>query len=124
MSQNYEPTIGLFDRIILAIKREEELTKTRKLVFTFFALLVVSVSAAPFSWQYLINQLNESGTFYFVSAAMSNLGSAVFFWEDFGIAIAESFPVSGVSIFILNLILAVFTIRLFIHKRGLVWKTI
>jgi len=38
-----EPAAGLFDKIILAIKREQELRNTKKLAFGFLALLVFSL---------------------------------------------------------------------------------
>ena len=114
-----EPPIGLFDRIILAIKREQELRNTKKLAFGFLALLVISLASTPFSWSLFASQIQDSGVLYFVSAALSNIGTFFAFWQDFGLAIAESLPIAGITVFVLNMILAVFTIRLFLYKKRL-----
>ena len=114
-----EPPAGLFDRIILAIRREQELRNTKKLVFGFLVLLIVSFAAAPFSWTLFAGQIQDSGMLQFVEVALSDLGAFFAYWQDFSLAIAESLPVMGIAIFIANIILAVFTIRLFLYKKRL-----
>jgi hypothetical protein len=114
-----EPPAGLFDRIILAIKWEQELQHTRRLLFSFLFLLVASFIATPLSWTILQNQVENSGILYFVSAALSDFGTFLTLWQDFGLAIAESLPVAGLTVFVLNMILVVFTIRLFLYKKRL-----
>jgi hypothetical protein len=81
-----EPPKGLFDRIILAIKQEQELRKTKRLLFSFLFLLVASLVATPLSWTMLVSQVGESGILYFVSAALSDLGTFLALWQDFGLA--------------------------------------
>ena len=85
-----EPAPGLFDRIILAIKREQELQHTKRLLFGFLFLLVASFVATPLSWTMLVNQTENSGILYFISTAVSDLGTFFSLWHDFGLAIAES----------------------------------
>ena len=114
-----EPPAGLFEKIILAIKREQELRRTRRLLFSFLFLSVVSLIATPFSWTMLVSQVKSSGIIYFISTAVSDFGTFLAFWKDFGLAIAESLPVAGITVFVLNMILAVFTIRLFLYKKRL-----
>ena len=114
-----EPPAGLFEKIILAIKREQELRRTRRLLFSFLFLLVVSLISTPFSWTMLVSQVKSSGIIYFISTAVSDFGTFLAFWKDFGLAIAESLPVAGITVFVLNMILAVFTIRLFLYKKRL-----
>lgn len=114
-----QPPKGLFDKIILAIRQEEELQNTKRIVFGFFALLIVSVSAAPFSWMLFAGQVAESGLFQFVYAAASDFGTFVAAWPDFFMAIAESLPIAAISILTANTILAVFTLRLFLYKKRL-----
>ena len=114
-----EPATGLFDRIILAIKREQELRNTKKLAFGFLALLVISLASAPFSWSLLVSQIQDSAVLYFVSAALSDIGTFFALWQDFGLAVAESLPIAGITVFALNMILAIFTIRLFLYKKRL-----
>ncbi|MDP3784512.1 MAG: hypothetical protein Q8R12_00285 [bacterium] len=114
-----EPPAGLFDRIILAIRREQELRNTKRVAFGFLALLVVSLTAAPFSWTLFAGQIRDSGMFQFIEAALSDLGAFFASWQEFSLAIAESLPVAGAAIFTVNMILAVFTLRLFLYKKRL-----
>ena len=114
-----EPPAGLFEKIILAIKREQELRRTKRLLFSFLFLLVVSLISTPFSWTMLVSQVKSSGIIYFISTAVSDFGTFLAFWKDFGLAIAESLAVAGITVFVLNMILAVFTIRLFLYKKRL-----
>ena len=114
-----EPPAGLFERIILAIKREQELRNTKRLAFGFLALLLVSLATAPFSWTLVAGQIQDSGMLQFIEVALSDLGAFFVSWQDFSLAIAESLPIMGITIFIVNMILAVFTIRLFLYKKRL-----
>ncbi len=117
-----EPSAGLFDRIILAIKREQELQNKRRLLFSFFSLLIISVSAVPFSWAVLAEQVKNSDILYFVSAAINNLSSFMVFGRDFGLAVLESLPILGIILFATNIALALFTLRLFLHKKQFLFK--
>ncbi len=114
-----EPPVGLFDRIVLAIKREQELRNTKRLVFGFLALLLVSLTTVPFSWTLVAGQMQDSGVIQFVQVALSDFGTLFASWQDFSLAIAESLPVMSIAIFTINMILAVFTIRLFLYKKRL-----
>lgn len=112
-----EPPAGLFDRILLTIKREQELRSTKRLAFGFLALLAVSFIAMPFSWTLFSGQMAESGVLQFISVAVSDLGTFFSIWPDSVMAIAESLPVTGIALFTANMILAVFTLRLFLYKK-------
>ena len=114
-----EPPAGLFDRIFLAIKREQELRSSKRLAFGFLALLAVSFIAAPFSWTLFSGQMAESGVLQFISVAVSDLGTFFSIWPDSVMAVAESLPVTGIVLFTVNMILAVFTLRLFLYKKRL-----
>ena len=114
-----EPPAGLFDLIILAIRREQELRNTKKLAFGFLILLVVSFTAAPFSWTLFVGQIQDSGMLQFIGVALNDLGAFFASWQDFSLAIAESLPIMGIAIFTVNMILAVFTLRLFLYKKRL-----
>lgn len=114
-----EPPAGLFDRIILAIRREQELRNTKRLAFGFLTLLVISLTTVPFSWAFFAGQIQDSGILQFVEVALSDIGVFFASWQDFSLAIAESLPVMGIAIFTINMILAVFTLRLFLYKKRL-----
>ncbi|MCH7598088.1 hypothetical protein IID27_03590 [Patescibacteria group bacterium] len=114
-----EPPAGLFDQIILAIKREQELRNTKKLVFGFLALLAISFTTAPFSWNFFLAQMVESGILQFISIAVNSLETFLALWPYSIIAVAESLPIMGIIMFVTNMILVVFTIRLFLYKKRL-----
>jgi len=114
-----EPPQGLFDRIILAIKREQKLRQTKRLLFGFLSLLLISLVATPISGAMLVNQIESSGISYFISTAISDPGTFFIFWYDFGLAILESLPVVGIATFLLSLAISVFTLRLFLHRKKL-----
>jgi len=114
-----EPPAGLFDRIILAIKREQELQQTKRLLFGFLFLLVASFIATPFSWSILINQIESSGISYFISTALSDFGIFIVLWQDFSLAILESLPITGMIAFAISLGMSIFTFRLFLYRKRL-----
>lgn len=114
-----EPSAGLFDRIILAIQREQDLRSTKRSAFGFLALLVASLMAAPFSWTLFASQIQDSGILQFIEVASSDVGAFFASWQEFSLAVVESLPIMGMTIFIINMILAVFTLRLFLYKKKL-----
>ena len=120
--QQIEPPPGLFDRIISAIKREEELRKTKKLLLGFLSLLVLSFIATPLSWIMLVSQLKSSGIFYFISTAISDFGTFFALWKDFGLAILESLPITEIITFSISLGICLFTLRLFLYRKKLLFQ--
>jgi len=114
-----EPPTGLFDRIILAIRREQELRQTKRLLFGFLFLLFASFIATPLSWTMLVNQVENSGILYLVSTAISDFGTFLTLWQDFGLAILESLPIMGIIVFTISFGIALFTLRLFLYKKRL-----
>lgn len=114
-----EPSSGLFERIILAIKREQELRHTRKLLAGFLCLLVVSLVATPFFGVVLVSQIKSSGIVYFISTAFSNADVFFSLWQDFGLAILESLPIMTIVAFAISVGMILFTLRLFLYKKRL-----
>lgn len=114
-----EPSVGLFDRIILAIKREQELQHTKRLLFGFLLLLVASIIAMPFSWTLLVGQVESSGVLYFISTVVSDFSAFLALWQDFSFAILESLPITGIVAFTLSIGMALFTLRLFLYRKRL-----
>lgn len=114
-----ELPVGLFERIILAIRRESELRQSKRLLLEFALLTLVSLIAVPFSWLILVNQARSSGINYFLSVAFSDWGSFLALWQYFGWAILESLPVAGLVALAVSVSLSLFTIRLFLFKKRL-----
>jgi hypothetical protein len=117
-----EPPSGLFDRIILTIKREQELEKTKRLLFGFLLLFFISLIATPFSYRMLVSQAKNSGTFYFISTAVSDFEIFLAFWKDFSLAILEALPVAEIILFLISLGISIFTFRLFLKNKNLIFK--
>ena len=109
----------LFDRIILAIQKEQELKRTKKLLVGFLFLLVVSLIATPLSLNILISQIKNSGVIYFITIALSDLKTFAALWQNFSLAILESLPVVGITTFAVSAGVALFTLRLFLYKKRL-----
>jgi len=117
-----EPPVGLFDRIILVIKREQELRHTKRLLFGFLSLLLISLIATPISGAMFVTQVDNSGILYFVSTAVSDFGMFLAMWQDFSLAILESLPLMGMMAFTVSLGISVFTLRLFLYKKRLLLR--
>jgi len=114
-----EPPVGLFDSIIFAIKREQELRHTKRLLFGFLSLLLISLIATPLSGAMFVTQIENSGILYFISTAASDFGVFLALWRDFGLAILESLPIIGIMAFAISIGISVFTLRLFLHRKRL-----
>jgi len=114
-----EPPQGLFDRIIVAVRKEQEMRRTRRLLFGFLSVLIVSSVLMPFSWQLLSQQVERSGILYFISAAFGDFGVFLSLWQNFSLAIIESLPVMAIAIFVVNIAMVLFTVRLFLHRKKL-----
>jgi len=117
-----EPPPALFNRIILAIKKEQEFQKTKRLLFGFLFLFVVSLVATPLSWKMLVSQAKSSGTFYFISTAVYDFETFLNFWKDFSLAILEVLPVTEIMFFSICLGISIFTLRLFLKNKNLIFK--
>jgi hypothetical protein len=114
-----EPSVGLFNRIILAIKQEKELQETKRRLFGFSALLVISLIVTLLSGTMLAIQLKNSGILYFISATFSDFETFLVLWQDFSLAILESLPLAGILFFTISLGISIFTLRLFFYRKRL-----
>ncbi len=114
-----EAPAGLLDKILLAIKREQEIRKSKRMAFGFLALLLAAVSAAPFSWAFFSGEMIASGVTQFISIAANDIGTFVSLWPDSFLAIAESLPIISLVLFVTNLTLAIFALRIFLHRKGM-----
>jgi hypothetical protein len=119
-----DPSAGLFDRIILAIRREQKQRQTKKLFGLFLSLLLISLVATPLSGILFAYQIKNSGILYFISMAMGDLKTFFAFWQEFSLAILESLPLGGMILFSFSLAISVFTLRLFLHKKRLLFSYI
>ncbi len=119
-----EPPVGLFDRIILAIKKEKETQRARKILLSFLTLLIVSALSLPFSISMLASQAKSSGVIYFISLSFNNFGVLADSWQDAALAVLESLPILGIVLFLANAALLLFAVRLFLYKKRLLLKSL
>jgi len=120
--ENSQPPLGLFERIILAIKKEQEMRQSKKLLVEITILLIVSAVATPISFFVLLNQIQSSGILYFISAAITDAATFLKMWKDFVLATLESLPILGLLFFSLSIGIALFTLRLFLYKKKLLFR--
>lgn len=118
------PSNNLYDRIILAIQKEKESQKIRK-VFIFFTLIFIfSLSFTTISVLSFIKALRYSGAIYIIETAVSDLSLFLSLWKHFALAFIEVLPIINLIIFITCLIFTVFTLRLIMYKKYLLIKTL
>lgn len=113
-----KPSLGLFDKIICAVHAEKELRQTRKILFTFVSFLIGSLGALPFSSIFLIMQWRRSGAMHFIASAPGNTAVLFALWQEFLLSIVESLPLMAITLFAINVALVLFTVRLFIYRKG------
>lgn len=116
------PDANLFERIVFAVRQEQEVKQSRKLLLLFLTLLIVSAAILPFSYLFLASQWHQSGVSYFISIALENAKSFVHQWQDFSLSIFEALPIAAMVMFLVNVFLLLFSIRLFLYKRGAIMK--
>ena len=125
MKKNIDPCPpGLFDRIIDAIKQEQELRRSRRLLFLCVSLLGISLSSWPFTLTFFLSRWQESGIFYFISSAVENSTVFMAHWREFTMSIFEVLPIVAIVTLLINAIVALFAVKLFFHRDGLLIKYI
>ena len=115
----FEPPGGLFEKVLLAIKKEKEFQRKKRLSFVFGILFIFSIFSVPFSAKLLIEQISISGTFYFLVTALNDFENFLLFWQDFILAIAESLPIMTITFFVINITILLFILRFFLNNRKL-----
>jgi hypothetical protein len=100
-----EPPIGLFEKILKRIHREERLLVLRR-VFIFSATLICSVFGFMPAGKMLLSDFNQSGFLRFFSLIFSDFSTVATYWQSFMLALLETLPV--ISILALLAIVLVF----------------
>jgi len=108
---------GLFDKIIKAINLEEKKQRAKKILRLLFILLILSLITLPISAVILLKMIIGSGLAYFFYSAITDLEFFTQYWQLFFLAILESIPITNLIVFIASLILATFTLRLFLYRK-------
>ncbi len=107
-SENYkiEPPIGLFEKIMNRIHKEERLLVIKRRIVIFSIGLVGSLSGFIPAFKMARIGFIESGFFQFSSLIFSDFSIVMAYWQSFAAALLETLPI--MSIIVLLGILFVF----------------
>lgn len=119
-----EPSNNLYDRIILAIQREKENQKIRKVFILFSVIFVFSLFFTLFSIWNFIQVFKNSSAYYISLTIISDFSLFISFWKQFALAFIETLPLNNLIIFIFCLTISVFSLRLIFYKKYLLIKTL
>ena len=95
-----EPTVGLFVRIVAAIRTEQRRLAVRRIARCSLVLVGSLVLLVP-AWQMVQTGLAQSGFVEFFSLMFSDTGLMATFWQNFAMVLLESLPVTGLALFLL-----------------------
>lgn len=111
------PTPNLYDRIIVAVKREQETQKPKRLLIIFFSAFIISVVITSSFLIAFIKEFNASGASYVIKTIIADRGLFSVLWKHFFLAFVELMPVTSIFIFLLCLFATIFTLRLLVYKK-------
>ena len=95
-----EPTVGLFVRIVAAIRTEQRRLAVRRIAMCSLVLVGSLVLLVP-AWQMVQTGLAESGFVEFFSLMFSDTGLMATSWRNFVMVLLESLPVTGLALFLM-----------------------
>ncbi len=108
------PPAGLLDKIIVRIREEERLLFIKRRFVLFLISVVLSagafVSAVKIFWQELV----ESGFYQYLFLALSDFGSILENWQNFGFALLESLPAASIISVLAIILIFLWSLRNFI----------
>jgi len=94
-----EPPIGLYEKIIKCIHREQ-----RNLVLRRIALFSTTLIASMFGFfpasNMLLTDLNQSGFLHFLSLTFSDFSTVTTYWQSFTMILLESLPALSLAFFL------------------------
>ncbi len=91
--------MGLFDKIMRRIDKEERLLILRRLAF-FSVALLASITALVPSFRALQTGLAASGSLEFFSLLFSDLNLVAVYWRSFLMALLETLPMASLALFL------------------------
>jgi hypothetical protein len=103
-SMNYETTpcpAGFEQTIIKNIRTAEIKADKRSFIVRWFglgSLSLASLAGTIASAIYLVDAMNTSGTFQYISLALSDSGSVSSYWKELLLSVLESVPAFGIAV--------------------------
>ena len=98
-----EPPIGLFEKIINRIHKEERVLVLRR-VIVFSTTLIISLIAFFPAFNMLMRDFNQSGFLNFFSLAFSDSAIVMKYWQSFSMTLLEALPALSLA-FVLAILL-------------------
>jgi len=92
-----EPPAGLLDAVMARIAASR-LRAAKIRFWSFGVIALIALIALLPAWQELQTEAAQSGFSQFSSLVFSDASTVAVYWQDFGMTLAESFPVFGVSL--------------------------
>ncbi len=101
MASNFylEPPIGLFERIMKRIRREERLLVLRRVVLFSITLTASAVGFFP-TFNMLVSDFNQSGFLRFFSLMFSDFSIITTYWQSFVMVLLETLPAISLALFL------------------------
>ncbi|MGA2418332.1 MAG: hypothetical protein ABSF55_03785 [Candidatus Staskawiczbacteria bacterium] len=94
-----EPPIGLFEKIIKRIHKEERLLVLRRIII-FSTTLIISVIGFFPALNMLVSDFNQSGFLHFLSLMFSDFSIVTIYWQSFAMTLLETLPAISLALFL------------------------
>ena len=94
-----EPPIGLFEKIINRIHKEERVLVLRRIII-FSTTLVISLIGFFPALSLLMSGLNQSGFLNFFSLMFSDSSTIMTYWQSFAMVLLQTLPALSLALFL------------------------
>lgn len=115
MRKNIEPPEGLYLGILARIEREKRRIAVIRLAF-FGVVAVASLAAIIPSFQYVAREFAQSGFYKYLSLLFSDSGAVLASWREFALSLAESLPITEITIFLTTIFVFLVSAKLAIKS--------
>lgn len=106
-----EPPAGLFGKIMARIHEEERLMSIKKRLFLFSITVLVSAGALIPAVNAFQADFAQSGLTQFLSLLFSDLGTVMASWQEFGLAVLESLPITSIAAFLFTMLVFLWSLK-------------
>lgn len=94
-----EPPIGLLEKVLKRVHKEERLLVLRRIII-FSITLLASLSGLVPSYKILLSGFNQSGFMNFFSLMFSDFSFVMAHWQSFTMILLESLPAISLVVFL------------------------
>lgn len=115
MRENIEPPERLYLGILARIGREKRRLTLIRLAF-FGVVAVASLVAVIPSFQYVAREFAQSGFYEYLFLVFSDSGVVLASWREFALSLAESLPITEITIFLVTIFVFLVSAKLAIKN--------